>query len=193
VRAPRARWWRAGGLALLAALLAALAAPGVASAHAKYKSSEPKPNAVLKAAPSLVTVHFTENVNPQGSDILVYDATGKQVSTAPAQVERADLTTMTVPMRGNDAEIYLVVWHTVSADDGDPDIGGFNFLVNPSASSIQAVTGGGTAATPASSGMPVWLGALIGVLGLIVGAGGWFLVQRSRMSGTAPAPSTRSS
>ncbi|HEV2236258.1 MAG TPA: hypothetical protein VGR57_06305, partial [Ktedonobacterales bacterium] len=125
----------------------------------------------------------------QGSDIIVYDSTGKQVSTAPAQVERADLTTMTVPMQGSDAEIYLVVWHTVSADDGDPDIGAFNFLVNPKASTIQAVTGGGHASAASSSGMPIWLGALIGVLGLIVGAGGWFLVQRSRASGTAPAPS----
>ncbi len=179
-RALRARLLRATGLAAFVVLVAALVAPGIAAAHASYKSSTPKPNEVLKTPPSVVTIHFVENVNPQGSDIVVYDATGKQVNTAPAQVDRADLTTMTVPVKGTNAEIYLVEWHTVSADDGDPDIGAFNFLVNPSKSSIQAVTGGSHPSTTSSSspGMPVWLGALLGVLGLIVGAGGWFLAQR---------------
>jgi methionine-rich copper-binding protein CopC len=166
------------------ALVVALVAPGMASAHASYKSSDPKPNAILKAAPTVVTIHFTENVNPQGSDILVYDATGKKVSTAAAQVVRADLTTMTVPMQGSGAEIYLVVWHTVSADDGDPDTGAFNFLVNPKPTTVQAVTGGGGSSHSSSSGMPIWLGVLFGVLGVIVGAGGWYLLQRSR-AGTA--------
>lgn len=180
VRALRARLMRATGLAAFVVLVAALVAPGIAAAHASYKSSTPKPNEVLKTPPTLVTIHFVENVNPQGSDIVVYDATGKQVSTAPAQVVRSDLTTMTVPMKGTNAEIYLVEWHTVSADDGDPDIGAFNFLVNPSQSSIQAVTGGSHPSTTSSSssGMPIWLGALLGVLGLIVGAGSWFLAQR---------------
>lgn len=169
-------------LAVLAGAVVAFLTPGIAAAHpahASYKSSIPKANAILTTPPTLVTIHFVENVNPQGSDIVVYDAAGKQVSTAPAQVVRSDLMTMTVPMKGTNAEIYLVEWHTVSADDGAPDIGAFNFLVNPSQSSIQAVTGGShPSTTSSSSGMPIWLGALLGVLGLIVGAGGWFLAQR---------------
>jgi methionine-rich copper-binding protein CopC len=180
VRALLVRLLRAGALAAFVALVAALVAPGIASAHASYKSSDPKPNQILKTPPSLVTINFVENVNPQGSDIVVYDATGKQVSTAPAQVDRSNLMRMTVPMKGTNAEIYLVVWHTVSADDGDPDVGAFNFLVNPSQSSIQAVSSGSGSANPStsSSGMPIWLGVLLGVVGLIVGAGGWFAAQR---------------
>jgi copper resistance protein C len=80
----------------------------------------------------VVTVHFAQHVNPQGSNILVYDATHKQVSTAPATVVTSDLKTMTVPMKGDGDGIYLVEWHTVSADDGDADIGAFNFTVSAS-------------------------------------------------------------
>jgi methionine-rich copper-binding protein CopC len=194
VRALRARLLRTSGLAAFVVLVTALVAPGIASAHASYKSSTPKPNEILKTPPSVVTIHFVENVNPQGSDIVVYDATGKRVSTAPAQVDRADLTTMTVPMKGTNAEIYLVEWHTVSADDGDPDIGAFNFLVNPSQSSVQAVTGGShpsTTSSSSSSGMPIWLGALLGVLGLIVGAGGWFMAQRLGLGVVGASTSSR--
>jgi methionine-rich copper-binding protein CopC len=58
---------------------------------------------------------------------------GKTVSTGPAQVVRTDFKTMTVAMQGDDSEIYLVQWHTVSADDGDPDIGAFTFTVSTTA------------------------------------------------------------
>ncbi len=187
------------GVGLLALLLAVAptglvaAAPAIpaAPAHARYQSSVPAANAILKTAPTVVIIHFAENVNPVGSDIVVYDATGKEVSTAPAQVDRADLKTMTVPMAADGSEIYFVQWHTVSADDGDPDIGGFNFLVNPSASSIQAVqaangnsSASGSGGSSSSSGAPIWLVVLIGLLGLVIGGGGLFVAQRQ---GWAPA------
>ena len=56
----------------------------------------------------------------------------KAVSTAAAQVSRSDLKTMTVPMKGDGDGIYLAEWHTVSADDGAADIGGFTFTVSAS-------------------------------------------------------------
>ncbi|HEY7982597.1 MAG TPA: copper resistance protein CopC [Ktedonobacterales bacterium] len=174
---------RAGVAAMaLAAAVALLLAPAVAlayPAHARFHSSDPAPNKILKVAPNVVTIHFEEAVNPQGSDIVVYDATGKKVSTAAAEVSRADLKTMTVPMQGTDAEIYLVVWHNVSADDGDPDTGAFNFLVNPSASTKTAVIGPGGQGASTSSGMPVWLGIVLALAGLVVGAGGaWYATTR---------------
>jgi len=193
----RGVWLAAFGAGLLVVLLAlaptglVAAAPAI-SAHARYTSSIPAANAILKSAPTLVTVHFAEQVNPSGSAIAIYDSNGKQVSTAAAQVDRADLTTMTVSMRGDGSEIYLVVWHTVSGVDGDTDIGGFNFLVNPSTASIQAVQGntsatsGGnsTSTTGSSSGAPIWLVVVIGLLGLVIGGGGLFFAQRQ---GWAPA------
>lgn len=177
------RVFGAVGLALLAAtLLVAPPATALARpAHARFHSSDPAPNQNVNVAPTVVTIHFEETVNPDGSDITVYDATGKKVSTAPAQVSRTDLKTMTVPMQGSGAEIYLVVWHNVSADDGDPDTGAFNFLVNAKATTVQAVTGTNGQSTGGGSGtgMPVWLGILLAILGLIVGAGGaWYATSR---------------
>jgi methionine-rich copper-binding protein CopC len=180
-RSSRARPVVVSALLILGLVVLALVAPAIASAHAGYKSSDPPAGAVVKTAPSVVTVHFEENVNPQGSDIIIYDATRKQVSTAPAQVSRADLTTMTLPMNGDGDGTYLVEWHTVSADDGDPDIGGFTFTVNAKAvaQATPAATQHGNAAGGGSGGAPVWLTVLIGLAGLALGgAGGVYAARR---------------
>lgn len=167
------------GLALIATLLLFLA-PATASAHAAFGSSDPAPGSTLKAAPTTVTIHFLESVNPSGSDIVVLDATGKQVSTGPAKADPNDLKTMTVSMQGNDSDNYLVQWRTVSADDGEPDIGAFTFTVNPN--STGTIGGTSTSPTPttssSSSGVPIWATVLVGILGLVVGAGGMFALRR---------------
>lgn len=183
--------------ALAIALLAGLgtapaqAAPRAAShaLHARYVSSEPAANAVVKTAPSVVTVHFAEPVDPSGSAITVYDAKG-QVVSQPAQVDPSDLTTMRAPMTGNGSEVYLVYWRTVSAADGDPDVGAFNFFVSATGNSeLAAGTTSTTHATPttaqsSAAGAPVWLAALIGLLGLIVGAVGGVAWSRARVGGS---------
>jgi methionine-rich copper-binding protein CopC len=143
-------------------------------------SSNPKDGAVIKSAPTTVSITFAENVDPKGSDIVVYDATHKQVSTGQATVSASDLKTMTVPMQGNGDGIYFVEWHTVSADDGDPDIGGFNFTVG---TSDTATPGSGsspstTATATNAAGVPVWIAVLIGVVGLVLGAGGAVVAAR---------------
>ena len=166
-------------ICLAAALMFAYGA-GNASAHASYVSSDPPANAVLKTAPTVVTVHFAENVNPIGSGIMVYDAKRQQVSTASAQVDRADLKTMTVPMSGDGPGAYLVEWHTVSLDDGDPDIGAFTFTVNPTATSSTG-TPHSAATSSGNSGPPVWVTVIVGLAGLIIGGGaGLFLSRRAR-------------
>lgn len=171
------------GLAL-AALISVAQAP-TAAAHAKYTSSVPASNSTVTEAPTVVTVHFAEEVNPAGSDLIVYDTKGNKVSTGAGTVDTNDAKTMTVPMAGDDSESYLVLWHTVSLDDGDAAVGAFIFNVG---STAKAGDGGGTTtpssasatAESASSGVPGWVVALVGVLGLIVGSAGTFVLAGRR-------------
>jgi copper resistance protein C len=173
--------WRARAglwvpLSVVLGAVIALASPGIAAAHAKYNSSNPPADAILKAPPSTVTVNFLENVNPVGSDLTIYDATGKVVSTGPAQVSHSDTKTMVVGMKGDGSDNYMVVWRTVSLDDGAPDIGAFNFYVGSDAAPAS------TTPTQASGsgGMPAWSVALIGVVGLGLGGAGGTLLARRR-------------
>ncbi len=164
--------------ALAFALTLAMAAPALAApslpAHARYLSSDPAANATLKVAPTVVTVHFAEAVNPAGSAITIYDAKGQAVSQA-AQIDPTDLKTMRVPMQGDGSEVYLVTWHTVSAVDGDPDVGAFSFFVNASGSSeLAPKTTASLTTTPTAhdTGTPIWLTALLVALGALLGAAG---------------------
>jgi methionine-rich copper-binding protein CopC len=163
-------------LALLLALGAAVAFPTAAFAHAEPTSSTPAPNSTVKEAPTTVTIVFGEEVKPDESNIRVFDSKGAEVSTGKATTDPNDLKKMSVAMKGTDSESYVVLWNTVSADDGDPAVGSFSFNVNPNDGS----SGGGTTATPSSSnGVQPWLAILIGVIGLIIGGvGGYYFARR---------------
>lgn len=186
--------------------------PGLALArplHAEYVSSDPAANAMLSKAPTTITIHFMENVNPQGSDIIVYDVDGKQVSTGSAQVDRADLKSMQVNIQPNKSEMYIVNWHNVSAVEGHHDSGSFRFFVgissmlkgmlaNSSNGSQGSMPGMGTsstnqsAASNASSGVPAWLTGVIGIIGLIVGGGATYVFTRQSNQKVAPTANTTS-
>jgi copper resistance protein C len=169
-------------IALFLALGAAVAFAQVAFAHAEPTSSTPAPNSTVKEAPTTVTIIFGEEVKPDQSNIRVFDSKGAEVSTGKATTDPNDLKKMSVEMKGTDSENYVVLWNTVSADDGDPAVGSFTFNVNPNGGS----SGGGTTTTPsASSGVQLWLAALIGVIGLILGGvGGYYFARRQS---TTPA------
>ncbi len=187
--------------------------PGLAQArplHAEYVSSNPAANAMLSKAPSTITIHFMENVDPQGSDIIVYDVDGKQVSTGSAQVDRADLKSMQVNMQSDKSEMYVVNWHNVSAVEGHHDSGSFRFFVGISSmlkgmlanssngsqgsmAGMPGMSGSSTsqsAASNASSAVPAWLAGLIGIIGLVVGGGATYIFTRQSTKRVAPAVNT---
>ena len=182
-------WLRRGLFALVLGMSIALMStlPAFAEvAHAEYVSSTPAENAILHQVPTTISIVFSEDVNPVGSSVQVYDVNGMQMTTAAAQVERANLKTMTVPMQGDGSELYVVVWRTVSAVEGHHDSGSFRFFVNPSPMLSSMISGGSmssmsssTSSTSSSSGFPLWLVIVVGILGLVIGGGGsFFFTQR---------------
>jgi methionine-rich copper-binding protein CopC len=173
--------------ALFLALGAIVAFPSTAFAHAEPTSSTPAPNSTVKEAPTMVTIIFGEEVKPDESNIRVFDAKGAEVSTGRAATDPNDLKKMSVEMKGTDSESYVVLWNTVSADDGDPAVGSFSFNVNPSGGSSGGTTSGGGSSANNASGVQPWLAILIGVIGLILGGvGGYYFARRQ----TTPAPPT---
>jgi methionine-rich copper-binding protein CopC len=181
---PRLSKFLIPAIALFLALGAVVFSPQIAAAHAKPVSSTPSPNQNLTTASTSVTIIFGQNVKPDGSDIIVYDKDGKKVSTGPATVDTNDLKKMSVPMQGDDSESYLVVWHTVSADDGESAIGAFSFGVNAAADDLPS----GATTPSASSGVQPWLAALIGVIGLLLGAAGGYYFARRQSAAPATTP-----
>jgi methionine-rich copper-binding protein CopC len=182
-----------GLLATLFGLITLLVFPAVASAqalHAEYVSSDPATNAVLKTVPSKITIHFSEELNPTGSNILVYDTDHQPVSKdGSVQIDRNDLKTMTVDLQPGtkESEIYVVDWQTVAADDQHHDAGSFRFFVNPSSTLTDAVHESSTSEThttqtntSSSGGLPVWSAPLIGVVALLVGGLAGVFIGRKR-------------
>ncbi|HLV97172.1 MAG TPA: copper resistance CopC family protein [Ktedonobacterales bacterium] len=204
------RLWLAGTLGLTSALGLTLLLTGMASAHASYVSSNPAAGAVVATAPTQVTVTFAENVNPAGkngipSSLQVFlkpelkntfysDQDATLVSTGQTQFPLSNAKSMSIAMKGAGNGIYEVYWHTVSADDGDPDSGVFFFGVG-----TGNVLGTGSTTSPApttsatSSGVAVWVPILVGILALLVGGGaGAWLTRRSSPAGSGgQAPASR--
>jgi methionine-rich copper-binding protein CopC len=176
-----------GALSLSAALFVALLAIGLtamsAQAHAAYVSSDPAANSVQKTAPTVVRITFAQNLSPQGLSIVVYGNKGTVVSTGAAQISPTDPKTASVTMKGDDSDIYRVDWNNVSAEDNDPTLGAFVFAVDPSGQSdkVSAATSPSTPANASSSsGVSPLIAVLIGIVGLIIGAGVTYLGTRPR-------------
>lgn len=168
-------------LASLVALAGTLASGGRVAAHARFLRSDPAPNQVLAQAPARVTIEFVENLDPSRSDIVVYDNLGHTVSRGPARVDFANPKKMTVDMRGDDSEVYVVYWHNLSSEDGHPDAGSFTFGIGAPPGGSGGSAPSSAAAAGGSSVAPGWLALLAGLAGVAIGAaGGIFLSRRVR-------------
>ncbi len=119
-------------LVALAASAAIAATAIVASAHAQYVSSTPAKGEVLDASPSQVSIVFTQEVQKISGTygISVRDAAGNEHTSAPASLDDADRTRMSVPLQADlPPGRYVVSWTNVSDADGDPAEGAFSFYV----------------------------------------------------------------
>ncbi len=99
---------------IVIAAAAAWLAGGPAFAHAFLKSSAPPVGSALAAAPSEVSISFTEDVEPSFSKIAVRDSAGGDVTGGHVHAVAPD--TLAVPLQKLTAGRYTVTWHAVSVD-----------------------------------------------------------------------------
>ena len=88
---------RARALIVVAvAVVAALALPGVASAHAYLIRTEPVASGVLESPPATVQLTYDEAVEPRFAIISVTNAAGQRVTTGPVSRSTANPDTLVV-------------------------------------------------------------------------------------------------
>jgi copper transport protein len=101
--------------------------PVPALAHASLVASDPRPGAVLPAAPAAITLSFSEAVTAAGPGVTVVAPSGRPVGTGPVRVSGR---TMSAPFRAAGDGTYLVRWQVIAADT-HPARGQLTFSVGP--------------------------------------------------------------
>ncbi|WP_216588401.1 copper resistance CopC/CopD family protein [Streptomyces brasiliscabiei] len=163
-------------LLLVGAVLALLlGGAGPASAHAALSDCDPADTAVLKTAPTQVTLTFTEAVSLSDGSLRVLSPKNERVNDGP--VRRADgrSNTAQVPLSDDLSDgTYTVAWRVVSADS-HPIAGAFTFSIGEPSATTAEVADGSPDDTPLSRLYGVFryiaysgLALLIGVAVLVV-------------------------
>ena len=143
---------------MLAAIVAALAIPLAASAHALLAASSPPAGAHLGTTPGVVTLEFDQPLNAALSFASVIDPTGR---VWQGQVDSAQ--EIRIPLATNATGVYKVDWTTVSAFDGHKVSSSFTFdvgVAGPSSSVVAANSVPGPAASDIAIGAVKWIEAL---------------------------------
>jgi copper transport protein len=155
---------RLGSLICLLSLVLAgvLALPTGVAAHALLKSSSPAAGATLAAAPTEVTLAFSETPDAGLSSISVLDEGGTDHATGPVQAPSADRTSLRVAMGQLPDGVYTVTWRAVSAVDGHTSAGAFAFGVGVAPTSSAPSTG----ETPSAS-LPATIARWLLYVGLV--------------------------
>jgi methionine-rich copper-binding protein CopC len=111
---------------LLAGALA-LASVGTAHAHAQLQSADPRVGSTVSAAPSVLTLNFSEGVEPAFSSVQVTDSAGRRVDAGRLRVNGQQVQ---VPLRALGPGQYNVRWRVLSVDTHTTQ-GSFGFEVRP--------------------------------------------------------------
>lgn len=117
-------------LVAIAAIVAALALPGAALAHAFLDRATPAVGSTVHGSPAEVALRFSEPLEPAFSTIRVFDAGGKQVDRKDKRLDAEAATTIKVSLPRLAPGTYRVVWRVLSVD-GHVTKGDHTFDVAP--------------------------------------------------------------
>jgi copper resistance protein C len=118
---------------ILVALVAGAAAIGAAPpawAHAFLDHASPAVGSSVPAAPPVVTLWFTQDLEPAFSDVTVTNEAGQQVDLGKAQIPQGSPDELQIGLKPLTPGTYLVSWHVVSVDT-HPTEGTFTFEIKP--------------------------------------------------------------
>jgi len=121
---------RGRGAVALVAVVAALALPAAAWAHAALLRTVPSPSGTVNVAPKQVKLTYTEAVEPRFAIVSVTDVSADRVTSGPPHRSPTDPDTLVVPLKKVGQGWYLVYWRVISVD-GHPVRGAFTFAVGP--------------------------------------------------------------
>ena len=112
------------------AVIATLAAPAGALAHAHLDRASPAVGSTVAAVPSEVVLWFTETLELAFSTIEVRDAAGASMQAGKAKVDPKRRTQLRVPLKALPPGTYKVIWRVLSVDTHRSQ-GDFTFRVGP--------------------------------------------------------------
>lgn len=112
------------------ALIGVLATGAVAWAHADLQRSTPSADATLGAAPSEVSLWFSERLELAFSSIAVTNAGGQRMDREDERIGDDDPGQLTVSLIPLGPGVYTVTWQVLSVDSHRIS-GEFSFTVQP--------------------------------------------------------------
>src|SRR5262245_7259304 len=117
-------------VAAIAALVAALALPATAWAHAVLVATVPTASGIVNTQPGQVELTYSEPVEPRFAIVSVTIADGHQVTAGAPRRSPSNVNTLIVPLDRLPQGWYLVYWRVISTD-GHPVRGAFTFALGP--------------------------------------------------------------
>lgn len=115
---------------LAAAVLAALAWPAGALAHAFLDRAVPAVGGKVHGPPAEVRLQFSQPLEPAFSTVRVLDAGGRQIDRKDKRLDPNDASVLRVSLPRLAPGVYRVVWRVLSADTHVSE-GDYTFEVAP--------------------------------------------------------------
>jgi hypothetical protein len=116
-------------VALVAGVVAIGAAPS-AWTHAFLDHASPRVGSSVPASPPVVTLWFTQDLEPAFSGVTVSNEAGQRVDLGNAQIVQGSPAELQIGLQPLTPGTYLVSWHVISVDT-HPTEGTFTFDIKP--------------------------------------------------------------